>query len=133
MGNIFTQLATLTQEQIDEAAFVIPQNEGTETDGQYSRLLRTIFDEEGYENIDIISPYWEDLLCEKEYVFDEIILCLLAGDIVWCAPQSSRQQYVDKMLESIKNQEFNLSQLKKIGQEVVAQLEQTPLTKRFLL
>lgn len=132
LGNIFTQLATLTQEQIDEAAFVIPQNEGTETDGQYSRLLRTIFDEEGYENIDIISPYWEDLLCEQEHVFDEIILCLLAGDIVWCAPQSSRQQYVNKMLESIKNQEFNLSQLKKIGQEVVAQLEQTPFDKKIL-
>ena len=59
LGNVFTLLHKRGGQSANSVAFLIPQNEGAETDGQYSRLLRTKLDEEGFEGIDIVSPFWE--------------------------------------------------------------------------
>ena len=68
-------------QQADHTTLLIPQNEGTETDGQYGRMLRTKLDEEGFEGVDVVSPFLEDVLCEDEKTFREISLGLLAGDV----------------------------------------------------
>jgi predicted nucleotide-binding protein (sugar kinase/HSP70/actin superfamily) len=58
----------------DSIAFLIPQNEGTETDGQYNRLLRTKLDEEGFGNVDVLAPFMEDVLYKNEE--DVRLICL---------------------------------------------------------
>lgn len=42
-------------------AVFVPQNEGAEVDGQYSRFLRAKLDAEGFGDVAVASPYLEDL------------------------------------------------------------------------
>ena len=129
LGNVFTTLKKLKNEDANHTAFLIPQNEGTETDGQYSRLLRTILDEEGYQNVDIVSPFWEDVLCKDDQTFNEVTLCLFAGDIIWSTSQKSREKYLKTMLELIKENHFNLKQLKAIAQSITTELNKESFGK----
>ena len=132
LGNIFKTLNGLDKKETDEIAFLIPQNEGTETDGQYSRLLRTKFYEEGYKNIEIVSPYWEDILCKDDKTFNETSLCLLAGDMIWSAPQNSREKYVGQILKLIKEKQFDMAQLKLVAQAIKKELDGVSFDKTIL-
>ncbi|WMJ83210.1 acyl-CoA dehydratase activase [Oscillospiraceae bacterium LTW-04] len=132
LGNVFTTLKRLDNKDVNRTAFLIPQNEGTETDGQYSRLLRTMLDEEGYQNVDIVSPFWEDILCKDDQTFNEVTLCFLAGDIIWCAPQKSRERYLKATMELIKENQFNLEQLKAIAQSIATELNGESFEKKIL-
>jgi predicted nucleotide-binding protein (sugar kinase/HSP70/actin superfamily) len=132
LGNVFTQLYELGRQNADPVAFLVPQNEGAETDGQYSRLLRTKLDEEGFESVDIVSPFWEDVLCTDEKNFHAVTLSLLAGDIIWCAPQRSRGKYLDTTIKLIREEQFDLEHLKLIAQAVSKELEEESYGKTIL-
>lgn len=132
LGNVFTKLNGMEKGEIGRSAFFIPQNEGAETDGQYSRLLRTKFDEEGFEDVDIVSPYWEDLLCIDGKNFEELCLTFLAGDMVWCAPQKSREKHLNTITELIKNDNLNLERLRAVAQEIASELEKESFSKTIL-
>ena len=99
-------------------AFLVPQNEGAETDGQYGRLLRTKLDEEGFEKVDIVSPFLEDVLCADEKNFHAVILSLLAGDIIWSAPQKSREKHLGVIVALIRKEQLDLEHLKLIAQAI---------------
>ena len=132
LGSVFKELRGISVQDTDNAVFLIPQNEGTETDGQYSRLLRTKLDEEGFENVNICSPFWEDVLCGAEKTFYEISLCLLAGDIVWCAPQKSREKYLSKIVELIRSAQFEIEQLISVAQGVSEESTEAHFDKSIL-
>ncbi|WMI80063.1 acyl-CoA dehydratase activase [Anaerotignum sp. MB30-C6] len=132
LGNVFTVLKNLDKEEVNQCAFLIPQNEGTETDGQYSRLLRTKLDEEGFEKVDIVSPYWEDVLCQDNKRFEETCLTFLAGDIIWCAPQNSREMYLKAVMELIKHNQFHLEQLKALAASIATELKGDCFEKTIL-
>ncbi|WP_319543479.1 acyl-CoA dehydratase activase [uncultured Pseudodesulfovibrio sp.] len=94
----------------EKVTIVLPQSEGAEVDGQYSRFIRTKLDECGLEHVGIISPYMEDLLNLNENNARTLFLCLLAGDLILLAPRHRRealQKTMENMLESnTLNQEF---------------------------
>jgi hypothetical protein len=113
-------------------AFLIPQNEGTETDGQYSRILRTKLDEEGFENIHILSPFWEDILCGEEKIFNEVSLSLLAGDLIRCAPQKSREKYLGSIHNLIRIGRFDLEHLVQIARTISNELGTINFDKNIL-
>jgi predicted CoA-substrate-specific enzyme activase len=132
LGNVFTELHRIGKQNADPIAFLIPQNEGAEADGQYSRLLRTKLDEEGFETVDIISPFWEDVLCADEKYFHTVTLSLLAGDIIWSAPQKSREKHLSAMIELIRKEQFDLEHLKVIAQAISKELDEERFGKTIL-
>jgi len=132
LGNVFMALDNMDKKEVNQSAFLIPQNEGTEADGQYSRLLRTKLDEEGFEGVDIVSPFWEDVLCHDDKKFEEICLTFLAGDMIWCAPQKSREKYLKTIIELIRNNKFHLEQLKAVAHEIATELNGESFVKTIL-
>lgn len=132
LGNVFTTLNTLGKKETAHISFLIPQNEGTETDGQYSRLLRTKLDEEGFEAVDVVSPFLEDAPCEDEETFEEISLGLLAGDVIWSAPPEAREKVLRIVLDRIRKGQLDLEQLVRIAQAVSKELEGKNFNKTIL-
>lgn len=69
--------------------FLIPFNEGADSDGQYARAIRTVLDRKGYEDVDVIAPMLERLPVEADDP-DLLMRALVAGDILYSAPAESR-------------------------------------------
>lgn len=76
-------------------ALLLPQCEGTETDGQFARFLRLILDAEGLERVAVVSPFLEDLALAPQA--ETIFLCLLAGDVALAAPPAQRQALLERL------------------------------------
>jgi len=120
LGNVFTTVKQFNRQNADPVAFLIPQNEGAETDGQYGRLLRTKLDEEDFGSIGIVSPFLEDILCTDETTFRTIMLSMLAGDILWSAPREYRNRYLTVVIGLIREDKFDLKHLQSIAR-IIAQ------------
>ena len=69
--------------------FLIPFNEGADSDGQYARAIRTVLDRKGYEDVDVIAPMLERLPVEADDP-DLLMRARVAGDILYSAPAESR-------------------------------------------
>lgn len=110
-------------------AFLIPQSEGAEVDAQYNRLIRTILDEKGFTDVDIVAPFVEDLLYKDEQSLKTIFLTLLAGDIIRTAPEISRNKYLETITGLIKNDCLNIDTLKEISNDISAILNITDCNK----
>ena len=132
LGNVFTTLNKRGRQEADHSALLIPQNEGTETDGQYSRMLRTKLDEEGFEDVDVVSPFLEDVLCEDEKTFHEISLGLLAGDVIWNAPRESRDKFLNTIADIIGKEQLDLEHIKQMAQAVSKELDKESFGKTIL-
>ncbi|MDD4844238.1 MAG: acyl-CoA dehydratase activase-related protein, partial [Anaerotignum sp.] len=130
LGNVFTALNKA--DKPDSVAFLIPQNEGAETDGQYGRLLRTKLDEEGFKEVNVVSPFLEDVLCGEEESFNEVAFALLAGDIIWSAPQKSRKKHFEKILGLVREEKLDLENLVPIAREISKELQAESFRKTIL-
>lgn len=132
LGNVFMTLNKLGGQKAEQIALLIPQNEGTETDGQYSRMLRTKLDEEGFESVNVVSPFWEDVLCEDGKVFQDVSLTLLAGDVIWNAPRESREKHLRTIVDLIGREQLDLEHVKQITQAVSKELDKKSFGKTIL-
>lgn len=132
LGDVFKELYKLPKVEKDSIAFLIPQNEGTETDGQYNRLLRTKLDEEGFKNADVIAPFMEDALDKDEEDVKLLCLGLLAGDLIRIVPKTLRKRYLNDVIDLIKNNCFELDNLKKIASQIHEELKTIRFNKRVL-
>ncbi len=75
---------------------VLPQNSGSEADGQFSRTIRTILDMEGHKQTLIISPLMEELYTDTALWQD-----ILAGDLVMAAPPNKREKLMAQFCREI--------------------------------
>lgn len=117
LGDVLKQLNGAGRED-GASAFLIPQSEGAEVDGQYSRFLRTILDEKGFQGVDILAPFMEDAIFESPQTAGLICLGLLAGDVVLAAPASRRDERLNEIISLIKGDLLDIHALKKIAKEV---------------
>lgn len=132
LGDCFKEI--YEQKNNDEKiAFLIPQNEGAEVDGQYNRILRTKLDEEGFKNIDVISPFVEDMLDKNEEDVKLISLGLLAGDIIRIAHNKTREKHLDDIIQLIKNDCFDLKNLKEKANEIREELKNVKFKKKVFV
>ncbi|NDV23357.1 acyl-CoA dehydratase activase [Desulfovibrio sp. JC022] len=92
-------------------AVLIPQNEGAEVDGQYSRFMRCVFDQEGLEDVQLISPFMEELRMLNDDDARMLFLCLLAGDLVLHAPAESRSDTLEFLLRLASRGQLNIEKL----------------------
>jgi len=127
IGDVFKEL---NENGRKNKAFFVLQNEGAEIDGQYSRLLRTKLDEEGYSEVDIISPFIEDLLYAGEEDFNSVCLALLAGDILNLADKNNRNEYLNLILSLIRNNNFELEILKTLADKVFREFSDQRYSKK---
>lgn len=133
LGDVFTNLYRSQQVGKKDIAFFIPQNEGTETDGQYSRLVRTKLDEAGFDRIDVLSPYIEDVLYAGEEEVESICLGLLAGDLVRVAPRQYRKKHLSRIRQLVEsNGCLSLNNIINISEEIYLQVKNTKKVKKIL-
>ena len=92
LGDILERLDQDTSPET--AAFLIPQTEGAEVDGQYSRFIRTKLDLEGYTQTHLISPFLEDGIAADPGMLHDIFMGILAADLIWLAPPRNRRAHL---------------------------------------
>ncbi|TIH15888.1 CoA activase [Marinifilum sp. JC120] len=92
-------------------AVLIPQNEGAEVDGQYSRFMRCVFDQEGLENVQLISPFMEELRVLNDDDARKLFLCLLAGDLVLLTPPALRAETLEFVLRLASRGQLGIEKL----------------------
>jgi predicted CoA-substrate-specific enzyme activase len=132
LGNVFTKLHKLENQYTGPIAFLVPQNEGAETDGQYSRVLRTELDKEGRKDVDIVSPFWEDMLTVNDDIFDMVTLSLISGDLVLTAPRQTREKYLNTMIGLIKESQLDVEHLKILARGIANELSEEKFNKTIL-
>lgn len=92
LGDILESLDQDTNPET--AAFLIPQTEGAEVDGQYSRFIRTKLDLEGYKQTHLVSPFVEDGIAGDPGRLHDIFMGILAADLIWLAPSQHRRAHL---------------------------------------
>ena len=118
LGDVFK----LEEKEKNEHQLLLFQTEGAETDGMYSRLIRSKLDQTGHDEVNIIAPYLERLW-EQEEIAEEVWLILLGGDVIMSAPYEKREFYlttfVNKIITGALSLEEVLNMAKKIGEEKI--------------
>jgi predicted CoA-substrate-specific enzyme activase len=130
MGDVFKKCRT--EDIRKHMAFLIPKTEGAEVDGQYSRMLRMKLDEEGFSDVNIVSPFMEDLLNLEEATVSSLFLGLIAGDLVRIAPVLSRNKYLQRISALIRHHRLQIDELKSIAREIFDEVKNRPWLKRIL-
>lgn len=120
LGDIFSQIERMKGKS---ASIWVPKTEGSETFGQYSRLLEQKIRLAGCENITIESPFIEDLLEDEKYGMD-FGLVLIAGDIIMASDKESRDKNLKEILNHIESGTLNKETLIMMAQRIYKQLLQ---------
>ncbi|WP_320171844.1 acyl-CoA dehydratase activase [Maridesulfovibrio sp.] len=110
----------------------VPQNEGSEVDGQYSRFLRCVLDNEGREAVRIISPYLEDLRDMDTRTAELFFLCLLAGDLVLLTPEMLRAESLKFILDLASSGLLTIERLELIAGTIRNNLAGSSCSKAIL-
>jgi len=118
MGDVMYKAGRLRQEK---SVFWVPKNEGSETFGQYEKLITDRLHEVN-ENSQVESPFLEDLLMSESYGTN-LLLALLAGDIIMTATPQMRDTYLKQISLLIKDKKLTLSLLKMLAEEIYARAE----------
>ena len=124
--NEYLSLAAVTGDIMTEAekdrekfqTFLVPQNEGAETDGQHSRFIRNKLDEHSLINKEIFSPFIEDMLKLDNEKFKDICLMLIAGDICNLLPEQEKKDFISEIHESILKNRLNINIINEKAQSV---------------
>lgn len=115
-----------------ESALLIPQTEGAEVQGQYSRFIRTKLDQEGHEGANIIAPFVEDVIYESDEVLDAVFLGLLAGDVIRSAHWAHRNRYLTELMELMKSRPLGIRHVEAMAAQIRVELTAIGRKKRIL-
>jgi len=127
-------LETLDQEPNPEtAAFIIPQTEGAEVDGQYSRFIRTKLDQEGFTDTRLVSPFMEDGIAGEPGMLHDIFMGILAADLIWLAPFRHRQAHLSYVNGLIQRNELTLDNLVILAAIIRKNLADTAFKKQIFI
>ena len=131
MGDVFNKCRSHNNGK--PAAFLVPRTEGAEVDGQYSRLLRTKLDEEGFAGISIVSPYLEEVLDAQAADIRSFFLGVTAGDLIRLAPAECRDAFLGRVVDAIRSQSMSIAVLKDLAREVSRAVKIRSWQKRILI
>ncbi len=129
LGDVLHHLDKFDQNQ--DIAFFIPQTEGAEVDGQYSRFIRTKLDESEFGHVDILSPFMEDLFVNDPKNLESVYLALIAGDMVSLAPKNLREKYLGLITDLIKDHRLSIESLKVLARDVYDGIKSLDFDKRI--
>lgn len=132
LGDVFTEVENPRRGTKGKKVFYIPQNEGTETDGQYGRLIKSKLYEEGHKDVEILSPFMEDAFNRSDKEINGLFMGLLSGDVLRSAPSNQREQYLNEIFKLIDNGKLNIENLKYIALAIKLKNEKISYKKRIL-
>lgn len=130
LGDCFTKIENRNGNK--KMAFLIPQTEGAEVEGQYNRLIRTKLDEENYSNINVLAPFLEDIIKMESVYSKWIFRCFIVGDLIKAAPSVERDKYLALVNTAIKEGNLDISILGAIAKEIYFDIKGTKYQKRIL-
>ncbi|EHQ89782.1 acyl-CoA dehydratase activase [Desulfosporosinus youngiae] len=129
LGDVFTTLEETPQQH--PTAFLIPTNEGTEAEGQYNRLLQMKLEQAGYPDVEVISPFIEDIPSKVPEKVQPWLMGLLAGDLVMAATPEQRSHYLREVLSFIGGSEnLTFRHLENLAERIVTERNRVPAEKR---
>lgn len=82
---------------------LLPTTEGAEADNQYSRVLRSILDKLGHDDVRICSPKIEQIW--RAVGVRNLVWSLLAADVCYAAPSKERDRIAEQLLRSLAETE----------------------------
>lgn len=133
LGDVFKKLRETNRPDGHGVAFLVPQNEGAEVDGQYGRLLRSKLDEEGFARAEVFSPFMEDALFQDEGDLNQTFLGLLAGDLINHAQHDRRHAHLRSVLNTIEDSSLTVETLETIAAAIREEMPINPGGKRLLV
>lgn len=98
LGSIMQMLDNTSVKEA-ESEYLVPYNYGSDADGQYARVIRTILDETGHKDITIIAPILEEVI-DKADDIELLFKCLLLGDIVYSVPAGRREEFAKSYIKA---------------------------------
>nr|WP_321258420.1 acyl-CoA dehydratase activase [uncultured Pseudodesulfovibrio sp.] len=131
LGDLLHTLNAPDSTTPDQLSVMLPQNEGAEVDGQYARFIRTKLDENGFNKVDILAPFMENLLDMGKPQAQALFLCLLAGDLVRLAPREHRDYLIETLQTMAHDDELNQQSLVSIAHHVQIWIEKLKYQKRI--
>ncbi|WP_321402575.1 acyl-CoA dehydratase activase [Maridesulfovibrio sp.] len=120
LGDVLYSLKNCSNSQ--SPCVLIPQNEGAEVDGQYSRFLRCVLDHQDQEGVKLISPYLEEMRNLDFRSAQLLFLCLLAGDLVLLSPENLRGEHLKFVKEQVDADELSFEKLELLAARISEQL-----------
>ncbi|QOR35230.1 CoA activase [Clostridium sp. 'deep sea'] len=136
LGDVFkkvNEFKDVKQQDEDNIDFLIFRTEGSEVEGQYSQMVKTILAEEQITDIGIVEPFIEDLVNRDEREFTMLCRCLLAGDIIMLADKNERHKYLLQVVELVKKNELDLNQLISFATEIAESLKTKQYNKKIFV
>lgn len=134
IGDVLTYLENNSEKAMNhkDTQLLIPTNEGTEVQGQYSRVLRTILDKRGFNDIEILTPFMEDLIYEPD-LLEKLMYGILAGDLILTAPLKDRQLLLDRVIKDIKEKDLNYKMLQDLILHIYHKCQESKPDKRLMI
>ncbi len=117
----------------DTAVFFIPQTEGAEVDGQYSRFIRTRLDGEGFSRTALVSPFIEDGISEDLDLLHQFFLGVLAGDLVRLAPARHRRYHLSFLTSLLRRKRLDLDNLTSLAQTIGNEVKAESFKKQIFV
>ncbi len=77
---------------------LMPSSQGGEADGQFDRVIRSVLDAKGFEDVRVVAPDVELLPCNLDDA-DGFFLHMLAGDVLWAAAPDARPALRKQLLK----------------------------------
>lgn len=118
------------KEEKEKYSLLIPATEGSEADGQYSRLIRDKLNKENLSDVDIVSPFAEEII-KNDRISKDTFLVLLLGDIINLANIKDRETFLKEAENLIKAKKLSIDTLKDMALRVKASLSKT-VSKKLL-
>lgn len=90
------EAARLASPHRPQLQLLVPATEGSEADGLYGRVVRSVLDKRGYGDVGVAAPALEELpwtVKDPEGLF----LALLAGDVVYAAAPGLRGALIEEL------------------------------------
>lgn len=108
-----------------------PTNEGSETFGQYGKLIKDKAMESKH-NLELESPFVEDLLGDKNFgmeFFKSVVIC----DLINLLEDEKMSLYLDKLTQYIKEENLSDESFKNLSQEIINNIKCNDDKKKILV
>jgi len=113
-----------------EYTLYLPTNEGSETFGQYGKLIRDKAIELD-KKLNLDAPFLEDLLGDKSFGL-EFFKAIIIGDMLSLIDDNNSQSHLENLVSYIKNNDLSNLNFENLAKEIKSNIK-TDNTKKKLL
>ncbi|EJP6471441.1 CoA activase [Clostridium botulinum] len=115
----------------NEYTLYFPTNEGSETFGQYGKIIKDKVEESG-RKISLESPFIEDFLGNKNLGLD-FARCIIACDLINLLYEDKKEEYLKLVIDGIRNFKLDDDFLEALSNKVKIEIMSSVSKKRLLI